>query len=345
MFFSFIVPVYNTSKYLDNCMESLLCQKGADFEVVLLDDGSTDNSGEMCDSYAEKYPDIVRVIHKDNEGLLMTRRRGFKEAKGDWFICVDSDDCISSELLLSVAKSIDDYNPDLVLYNFEYFSDDSKRTSSRLHIEDKSVYIGEKKVDIYRQRLLSDDVNSMCMKAIRRDILDIENDYSQCGIRNMSEDALQSLPVFTNAQKIVYLAKPLYYYRKGQESITAVTTYANWMAIKICFFETEKYVLTWNIPDELQREFYTHNVESLSNFLRWAFSQDSEKLEKSIEEIIHTINIHPSFEKCMKMYDKKYAKTSYLKLSVPIIMRFVKKDNAKALKYFFAIERKILKRK
>ena len=65
MLFSFIVPVYNTSKYLDKCMESLLCQKSADFEIILVDDGSTDKSGKMCDSYAEKYPDVVRVIHKD----------------------------------------------------------------------------------------------------------------------------------------------------------------------------------------------------------------------------------------------------------------------------------------
>lgn len=78
LLFSFIVPVYNTSKYLNECIESLLCQKGADYEIVLIDDGSTDGSGEICDSYAKKYPDTVRAIHKENEGLLLTRRRGFK---------------------------------------------------------------------------------------------------------------------------------------------------------------------------------------------------------------------------------------------------------------------------
>lgn len=345
MFFSFLVPVYNVEKYLDKCIESLLGQKGSDFEIVLLDDGSTDNSGKMCDSYAEKYPDIVRVIHKENEGLLMTRRRGFKEAKGEWFICIDSDDYANPDLLEKVVDAINNYNPDMVMYNFEYVNDKDEVSRSRLNIEDNSVYTEKNKLDIYTYRLLTDDINNMWSKAINREILDIDKDYSNCGLRNMCEDAYQVLPLFTNAEKIVYLRSPLYRYRKGQDSITASLSYANWLASKICFLETEKYLDIWDISDELQKKFYTHNVESLSNFLRWVFSQDPDKLEKSIEEIIHTINIHPSFEKCMKMYDKKYAKTSYLKLSVPIIMRFVKKENLKALKYFFAIERKILKRK
>ena len=88
MFFSILIPVYNTSEYLPECMDSVLSQSFRDFEVVLLDDGSTDNSGQLCDEYAQK-DDRVRVIHKQNEGLMMTRRRGFKEAKGDYFICVD----------------------------------------------------------------------------------------------------------------------------------------------------------------------------------------------------------------------------------------------------------------
>ena len=120
MLFSFIVPVYNTSQYLERCIKSILCQKGADFEILLIDDGSTDNSGEMCDQYAKQYPDIVRVIHKENEGLLLTRRRGFREAKGDWFINVDSDDYIAPDLLESVVSAINRYHPDMVMYNFQF---------------------------------------------------------------------------------------------------------------------------------------------------------------------------------------------------------------------------------
>ena len=112
MLFSVLIPVYNTSKYLDECINSVLSQTEKNFEIVLLNDGSTDNSGDICDSYAEKYPDFIRVIHKENEGLMMTRRRGFKEAKGDYFICLDSDDylgrfiCVGVFAMLSVQTII-----------------------------------------------------------------------------------------------------------------------------------------------------------------------------------------------------------------------------------------------
>lgn len=345
MFFSFLVPVYNVEKYIDKCMESLLCQKGADFEIVLLDDGSTDSSGEICDRYAKEYPDIVRVVHKENEGLLMTRRRGFMEAKGDWFICIDSDDYANPDLLEKVVEAIDKHDPDLVMYNFEYVDDNGEVSKSRLNIEDESVYDEENKIDIYSHKLLTDDINNMWSKAIKREILDIDKDYSNCGIRNMCEDAIQVLPIFTNANKIVYLTSELYRYRKGQSSITAVTTYNNWMAIFTCFLETEKYLDVWGVSVELRQKFYTHYLECLSNFVRWAFAQNEEALEKSIDVIIHTVAAHPAFLRCVNMYDKKYAKTSYLKLSVPIIMKYVKKEKVKALKRFFSLEKKLLNRK
>ena len=342
MLFSFIVPVYNTSKYLEQCIESILCQKGADFEILLVDDGSTDNSGEMCDVYAEKHPDIVRVIHKANQGLLLTRRRGFQEAKGDWFINVDSDDYISQNLLLSIVNIIDNYQPDMVMYNFAYFNESGEISKSRLTLKNESVFEGEKKQEIYAERLLTDDINSVCFKALKREIVDIDADYSTCGIRNMCEDAVQVLPLFTNAKKIVYMETPLYYYRKGQGSITAARTYENWLASKTCFLLTETYLDKWNVSKELKQRFYTHNTEVLSNFLRWAFSQPEGGLPKTLNEILRLINTHPSFINCTKKYNKAYAQTLYLRLCVPKIIKYVQKENVKGLKHFFSLEKKLL---
>lgn len=345
MLFSFIVPVYNVKKYIDKCMASLLCQKGTEFEILLVDDGSTDGSGYICDSYAKKYPEIVRVIHKENEGLLLTRRRGFKAARGDWFICIDSDDYANQNLLETVVSTINKFNPDMVIYNFEYITDEGEISKSRLNIPDESVYEGEEKQFIYKQRFLTDGINSLCIKAIKRNILDIDFDYSKCGIKNMCEDAVQSLPLFTNAQKIVYISAPLYCYRKGQGSITSKRTYENWLASKECFLITEKYTDIWKISDELKARFYTHNVEHLSNFFRWAFNESEETLYKSKKEIVHIIKNHPAFKRCMKHFDKKYCQTFYLKLSVPIIMKYVQKDNVKGLNRYFKLERKLLKSK
>lgn len=339
MLFSFIVPVYNTSKYLEKCIESLLCQQGADYEIVLVDDGSTDGSSEICDSYAQKYPDTVRVIHKENEGLLLTRRRGFNEAEGDWFICVDSDDYVSGNLLESVVNAVNRFSPDMVMYNFEYITDEGVKAKSRLGFPNESVYQEENKLYIYEQKLLTNNINTMWSKAIKREILDIDCDYSQSGIRSICEDEIQVLPLFTNAQKIVYLDSPLYFYRKGQDSITAVCTYENWRASLICFLKTEEYLVKWKVPDELRKRFYTHSAETLSNFLQWVFFSKESELEKSPAEIVRYISVHPAFKRCTDMYDKSYASTRYLKFRLPRIIKYVKKQRVKTLRRYFRIEK------
>ncbi len=339
MLFSFIVPVYNTSKYLSECIESLLCQKGADFEIVLIDDGSTDGSGEICDGYAQKNPDTVRVIHKENEGLLLTRRRGFKEAEGDWFICVDSDDAASEDLLESVADAVSRFSPDMVMYNFEYVSGDGQKTKSRLSIPNESVFQGDNKLYIYEQMLLTNNINSVCLKAIKRGILDIDRDYSRCGIRNTCEDEIQTLPLFTNAQKIVFLDTPLYLYRKRQDSITSVSTYEKWKASLICFLKTEEYLDKWKVPDELKKRFYTHSVETLSNFLQWVFFSREPELEKPRAEIVRSVSVHPAFKRCAEMYDKSCASTKYLKFRIPKIINLVKKQKVRTLWWYYHIEK------
>ena len=86
MKYSFLVPVYNVEKYLEQCIESMLAQTYKIFEIILVDDGSTDASGRICDDYAEKYPEIVKVIHKPNEGLVSSRESGIANASGE--VCV-----------------------------------------------------------------------------------------------------------------------------------------------------------------------------------------------------------------------------------------------------------------
>ena len=223
----------------------------------------------MHDITAEERKKLVSVLKSYK--LTITGLRGFKEAKGDWFICVDSDDAASEDLLESVADAVSRFSPDMVMYNFLYVSGDGQKTKSRLSIPNETVFQGDNKLYIYEQILLTNNINSVCLKAIKRGILDIDRDYSRCGIRNTCEDEIQTLPLFTNAQKIVFLDTPLYLYRKRQDSITSVSTYEKWKASLICFLKTEEYLDKWKVPDELKKRFYTHSVETLSNFLQWVF--------------------------------------------------------------------------
>jgi glycosyltransferase involved in cell wall biosynthesis len=101
---SIIVPVFNTAKYFSECIESILAQTYEDFEVLLIDDGSTDNSGHLCDIYAEKDA-RVRVFHKRNAGVSRARNDGLDQAKGEWVIFVDSDDWLQSDYLEAFMKT------------------------------------------------------------------------------------------------------------------------------------------------------------------------------------------------------------------------------------------------
>ena len=271
--------------------------------------------------------------------MLLTRRRGFKEAEGDWFICVDSDDCARKDLLESVADAVSRLSPDMVMYNFEYVTDDGQKAKSRLNIPNESVFQGDNKLFIYEQMLLTNNINSVCFKAIKRRILDIDRDYSQCGIRNTCEDEIQALPLFTNAQKIVFLDSPLYSYRKRQDSITSVSTYEKWKASLICFLKTEEYLDKWKVPDELKKRFYTHSIETLSNFFQWVFFSREPELEKSRAEIVRSVSVNPAFRRCVEMYDKSCASTKYLKFRIPIIIKLVKKQKVRTLWWYYHIEK------
>ncbi|MBE5808163.1 MAG: glycosyltransferase family 2 protein [Clostridiales bacterium] len=97
---SVIVPVYNVAGYLDRCVESLLKQDtDRPYEVILVDDGSTDGSGEACDAYAREHPDRIVCVHKPNGGLSSARNEGVRHARGEWIVFVDSDDYVSSAYL------------------------------------------------------------------------------------------------------------------------------------------------------------------------------------------------------------------------------------------------------
>ena len=155
MFFSVIIPVYNVEKFIEQSVNSVLNQEEKDLEIILVDDGSTDSSGKICDAFAEKYPDIIRVIHKENEGLLLTRRCGIRAAKGDYFVHLDSDDYMMPGALASIRKTILKYDADMVICKVAYGAADGKSIDyySKLPFENGQIFEGEGKEQLYRQLL------------------------------------------------------------------------------------------------------------------------------------------------------------------------------------------------
>lgn len=105
-FFSVLVPVYNQEKYLPECIESVLNQTFKDFELILIDDGSTDSSGILCDQYAQEHPRLITVIHQKNQGPLFARRAGIGNAKGAYYLFLDADDSFCSTAMETLYNCI-----------------------------------------------------------------------------------------------------------------------------------------------------------------------------------------------------------------------------------------------
>ena len=121
--FSFIIPIYNVENYLCKCLDSIVQQQFKDYEAILIDDGSTDNSPAICDEYAERYPHL-RVVHKENGGVSSARNVGLDVAKGEWIWFVDADDYIKEKSLELLADVVISNNCDLVFHGLIYVYED-----------------------------------------------------------------------------------------------------------------------------------------------------------------------------------------------------------------------------
>ena len=115
---SIIVPVYNAEKHISDCLDSLLSQVFKDFEIILVDDGSKDCSGEICDRYAGK-DSRVTVIHKENAGVSSARNKGIEQARGKYLVFVDSDDTVQPEYIGTLYKEITREDEDLVICGYK----------------------------------------------------------------------------------------------------------------------------------------------------------------------------------------------------------------------------------
>lgn len=213
MRFSIIIPIYNNEKYLKDCFDSIEAQNYRDFEVVLVDDGSTDNSAIICDKYASEHP-YVKAIHKKNGGCYMARQTGIAEAEGDYCISLDSDDLLEANALQLLADVIGDYSEqnsyDVIIYNaYEY--DGQKKKVFFEHVFAEGPI--KDKAEIYDKLLLTYSINALWLKAVKRSLfcdgIDIDENYRG----NYGEDLLQSVPLLKKADKIYYLDKMLYNYR------------------------------------------------------------------------------------------------------------------------------------
>ncbi len=222
MKYSFLVPVYNVEKYLGQCIESMLSQTYKNFEIILVDDGSTDSSGKICDDYAKQHPECIKVIHKQNEGHTATRQVAIKNAESDVCLFVDSDDYVEADMLDKVNDEFSaDASLDMVIFSFCYSSNGNKTKRKNCIFKGNEVFEEESKKEIYETLMFTPFINSLWVKATRTDILKSDpTDYSEIYGKMLAEDQYQSVYLVTAAKKIKYINNELYNYRTDNSSIT-----------------------------------------------------------------------------------------------------------------------------
>lgn len=251
MLFSIIIPVYNVETYLDECLHSILSQatefKG-ECEVLLIDDGSTDRSGKICDEYLEKYPEIIRVFHNTNHGLLWTRRFGFKQVQGDYVINCDSDDLLENEALERLNSVVKKYKyPDIVIYNHNSYDGKNKTIAFKDIFTTGQDCVVEKEA-VLKEYLSRHSIVSVCGKMVKRTCIDVNRDYANFGRISTGEDTLQSIEFFGNAKTFVYLNQVIYDYRCGS-GMTGKFDENYYFTFKRIFEEIEKQKNNWNLVD------------------------------------------------------------------------------------------------
>ena len=205
---SVIVPVYNAEKYLHRCVDSILAQTFTDFELLLVNDGSKDTSGEVCDEYATK-DSRVRVFHKENGGVSSARNIGLDNAKGEWISFVDSDDWLNVNMFQEMYDCAILTLADAVYCDINMvFKDYGQVYKAASFSEDKTALMRNYIASVW---------TSLCNTLVKTDIFKRYNLKSPVHL-TYCEDFWLSVRLFHYAEKISYIAQPHYNYNRINES-------------------------------------------------------------------------------------------------------------------------------
>lgn len=207
------VPVYNTSRYLRKCLDSLAAQTLRDIEFILVDDGSTDDSGRICDEYAAR--DFrFRVIHQKNGGLASARQAGLDVARGEYVIVCDSDDWVEPDIYEKLYQKAKKTDADIVCCGYFAEYNDGRSIPKQTIFEETCGIIDN-------DDFLRWGANSSWVKLIKKSLFERTNASYDYGI-NLSEDSLIIYKLLKGNPKVVQIREKLYHYRRlfGGESYT-----------------------------------------------------------------------------------------------------------------------------
>lgn len=328
MKFSIIIPVYNVKDYLEACFRSVLAQGGDDYEILLVDDGSTDGeSGPLCDLLAAEAPDRVTVIHKENGGLGDARNVGIDRAKGDYLLFLDSDDYLLSGLLDALRAKLAETDADIIDFGFVV---DHGGTIRERHCGELTAY-GDFAIAEHPDALL---ILPAAWRRLYRKSL-----FTEHGIRYPSrvwyEDIRTTPKLFALAQKITALDAPYYGYVVREGSITRNRNVARNAEILEAFDDLEDWFSRAGLWDRYHAEFTKLAIDHI--------------LLAASVRVLRTDPKHPlllQFQSYMDQHFPDYMQCAYLpQLSRQhrLILRLLREKRFRTVRALFAAKDRFMK--
>lgn len=307
---SIIVPIYNAEKFLNKCIKSVLKQTFKDFELILVNDGSTDKSLEICDRYA-KNDKRIKLINKKNEGSVLARKRGIREAKGDYVIFVDADDWISINALEVINEEINRNYADVIVFNYykvlKKLSFIKRKNRSFYFEKAKSIYEGKE----IKEKLVTAYFHghpfpaNIWGKVYKRECLDITEKYVK-NIKFLGDDLYVNMEILLNVKKVSLINEALYFYRTGGNTSKYMPYFFNDI---IEGYKSQKQVLNeYCFKEEHYGGISIMLINTLKvliyNLFLDNFSEDEIKIK--IKEYLSDYNVIEAInnEKCKKHFNK-----------------------------------------
>lgn len=252
---SIVVPVYNVpEKYLKSCIESLLNQTHKEIEIILVDDGSKDKSGEICDHYAA-IDNRIKVIHKQNHGLSAARNTGYENSRFDWLMFVDGDDYIEKDYCYEMLKAALHYDVDLVMCGM-YKDYGKTREKYKYYITANKRFDKEGCKWLQEQLLhFNGNIATAYCKLINKKVLNVCRIFHNEELRQGAEGLEFNIRLFEKISSAVFLDKWLYHYVYNENSISSRHDESNHRFVLNCFRTIKQQVQKSENNEELMRWF------------------------------------------------------------------------------------------
>lgn len=285
---SIIVPVYNVEKYLDKCIDSIINQTYKNIEIILVDDGSTDKSGDICDK-AQNKDKRIKVIHKANGGLSDARNAGLRIAKGDLIGFVDSDDYIKEDMFETLYNLIEKHNANISIVSYyELYNEKLIAVKESKEVEEFN------KIEAIKELLIDNKIQSYAWNKLFKKELFKNLEFP---VNKNFEDIATTLLLFERADKIVLLQKPEYFYVRREDSIIGKKNYKTYKDYLDVIYDKYLYL------DGKYEELDLYNAYNFVINMIWVYTIivtfDLDDVYKEFEKLF------PLFEQLINKYNHK----------------------------------------